>query len=147
MSLLLVTSNTNLQTVETNEIINLGSVIRKYCKKINCVPTFNFTGQTISLLQSGIYEVSVNITFTGEVAGTATFQLEKNGVALTGATASETISVVDTEVRSVAFNFPILVNNTCVLNTLSTDLTNLTVVNTGIGTTIQNITVFVTKKV
>lgn len=147
MSLLLVTSNTNLQTVETNEIINLGSVIRKYCKKINCVPTFNFTGQTISLLQSGIYEVSVNITFTGEVAGTATFQLEKNGVALTGATASETISVVDTEVRSVAFNFPILVNNTCVLNTLSTDLTNLTVVNTGIETTIQNITVFVTKKV
>lgn len=147
MSLLLVTSNTNLQTVETNEIINLGSVIRKYCKKINCVPTFNFTGQTISLLQSGIYEVSVNITFTGTVAGTATFQLEKNGVALTGATASETITTADTELRSVAFNFPILVNNTCVLNTLSTDLTNLTVVNTGIGTTIQNITVFVTKKV
>lgn len=53
--LLLGAKNTTSQTVLTNDIVNLGAVYRKYCKK-NCeTNTFTFNSTSVSLNQKGVY--------------------------------------------------------------------------------------------
>lgn len=44
---LIGTRNFTSQTVEANEIINLGSVYRRFCQRIDNTPTFSFNGNDV----------------------------------------------------------------------------------------------------
>ncbi len=144
--LLIGTKNTTSQTVPTGGLINLGSVYRKYCKKNSCgVKTFEFTNNAIALQQQGMYLVKVSATFTGTAAGTATIQLLENGVAVPGVLASQTITTAGTEIRSISFDYFVLVDSTCLLGNVSTVTKNISLQNTGVGTTITSLIVDVLK--
>lgn len=144
--LLLGTRNTTSQDVVASGIVDLGSTYRRYCRKNECgVSTFALNGDAISLQQSGVYKVTVSATFTAPVAGDVTLQLYENGVAIPGALATETITTSTTEFRSVSFDIYVLVDSANILGNWSTLTKDLTVVNTGVASTITNIVVDVLK--
>lgn len=144
--LLLGTKNTTSQTVLTGGLINLGSIYRKYCKKNNCgVKTFDFNSNSIYLQQQGMYKITVSATFTGTAAGTATIQLLENDIVVPGALASETITTAGTEIRSISFDYYVLVDSACLLGNMSTQSKSITLQNTGVGTTITSLVVNVLK--
>lgn len=144
--LLLGTKNITTQAVLTNGTIDLGNVYRRYCKKDSFgIKTFDFDSDSVVLGQQGIYEVSVNATFTGNTAGDVTIQLFENGEEITGALATETITTPTTEVRSIAFSYLVLVDKACVCGTYGTIAKSLSLVNTGVGATFTNVGVVITK--
>ena len=145
--LILVARNITSQDVATDGVVNLGSVYRKYCKCIDGVKTFDFSATSVALQAQGVYEINVEITFTGDAAGVATFELTQNGEELLGATASETITTADTEVRSVSLLGYSLVDTTCLLGRLTNLIQNISVVNTGIAVNVTNIVISVKKVV
>ena len=91
--LLLGTINTTTQVLTTDDLINFGQVYRRYDKKNECgYRAFELGSNSITLQHSGIYHLTATITFTAPTAGDVIFQLTQNGVALNGATATETIT-------------------------------------------------------
>lgn len=144
--LLIGTKNATSQTVLTGGLIDLGTIYRKYCKKNSCgIKTFDFNTNSIALQQQGMYKITVSATFTGTAAGTASIQLLENGVVIPGVLASETITTAGTEIRSVAFDYYVLVDSTCLLGNISTIAKNISLQNNGVGTTITNVIVDVLK--
>ena len=144
--LLLGVKNFTSQDVLADGTINLGSVYRKYCKKNDCgVKTFDFIGNSITLNHSGIYKITATATFTAPVAGDVTISLFENGVAIPGAEATETITPATTESRSVALDYFVLVDSGCVLGVNTTIGKTITLVNTGVASTITNVVVDVVK--
>lgn len=138
--LLLGTKNTTSQTLTVNGTVNLGEVYRKYCKKNNCgVKTFEFNGTSITLQQSGIYHITTMLTYTAPAAGIITFQLYENSNAITGAVSSETITTATTETRSSIIDIYVLVDNTYILDTISTAIKSISIVNTGDESTVSNV--------
>ena len=125
-------NNNAEQAVPVGGSANLGNVVRKYCKCINCKTTFANNGNSLALQQEGVYKVEVNINFSGDAAGDVTFQLANNGVLIPGAIATETITTADTEFRNVTLTAYVLVDSSCVLNTVSTFINNISVVNSGV---------------
>lgn len=114
--LLLGIKNTGTQTVETDEILNIGSVYRRYCKKNNCgVPAFSRTANDVSLQHSGIYHLTATFVVSAPAAGIVTVQMLQNGVVVDGAFASETITTATTELRTMVIDYYILVDKDCVL--------------------------------
>ena len=81
---LIQTVNQSSQTVAENSIINLGSVIRRY----GC--NLRMNGNAVEVSGEGYYKIDCNVTLAPTEAGTATIAIYKNGVQLTGATASGT---------------------------------------------------------
>lgn len=138
MKLLNLVDSTN-QSVLTGGIVNLGSVIHRVCGG-----TFAFTNSnTIALNQQGWYKVHVTINATGTAIGVNTFQLYQNGVAVSGALASHTITAVG-DVRNFSFETIVRVLPSCACQCNSP--VNLTVLNNGANTiTVNNITVDVVK--
>lgn len=140
--------NTAPQDVVVDGLINLGSVYRRFSKKNDCgVGTFNFYGTGISLNHRGIYKVDVTAIVSAPAAGDVTLQLENNGIAIPGAIATETITTADTELRTLTFSYFILVDNDLILNYPTTTTQNITIRNTGVASTIENIVVNITKEV
>ena len=126
-------SNITSQTVESLGLVNLGNVVRKYCCANQCgIPTFSYTNgnNAITLNQAGYYKIDVNATFSGSASGVGSLTLYVNGLPLSHATASETITTATTEQRSIAFtttirvlpNAPITIS---LVNTSAIDLTIL----------------------
>ena len=145
--LLLGTRNIATQDAVANSSINLGSVYRRFCKKNSCgVKTFEFNSTSVSLQQAGIYHITSTITFSAPVAGNVVFQLFENGVAIPGAIATETITTATTEIKTTTLDFYVLVDDSCVLGNVSTLIKNISVVNTGVDSTISNV-VFNVEKV
>ena len=95
-------------------------------------------GAVIEDSGSNYYEVEVSVTFTAPAAGIATFKLQQNGADVIGATASTTITTPTTEVRSVSF--PATIRTFC-----CGSIDTLTLVCSGIATTITNATMTVRK--
>ena len=131
-------SNVQAQTIAQNGLFNLGTITRKYCcTNANGVTTFSYNppSNSISLNQCGYYNVNVNMTFTGAVAGVVTASLYTNGLKIPQASASETITTADTELRSMSFNTTIRV--------LPYTPVQLSIVNEGIeiDTSIVNVTI------
>lgn len=146
--LLLGTRNGGSQDLAVGETLNLGQVYRKYCKKNVCgIRTFDFTANAISLQQSGIYHITAIITFTAPVAGVVTFQLAENGDPIVGATSSETITTATTEVRTTTIDYYVLVDGTTVLNQPTVITENISILNTGVASTVTNVVVNVDKVV
>lgn len=139
--LYLLARNTTPQVIATGGIVNQGQVARRYCKKICGLKAFEFNETSNTLQAEGIYEIIASITFTGAAAGVATFSLAQNGVVIPGATASETITTADTEVRNVTLLGAVLVDENCVLGVPSITAENITVISTGIGVTVTNISI------
>lgn len=143
--LLIGTKNFAPQSVLTNGLVNLGAVYRRYCKKSCGVKTFDFSGSAISLQKSGIYQVTITAIISAPTAGDVTLTLFENGVAIPGALATETITTATTEFRTITIDYFILVDNDYVLNTPTTLAKSLTLVNTGIPSTINNVVANVVK--
>lgn len=136
---LLNTVNASNQSVLTSGTVNFGSVVHRVCGG-----TFNFTNSnTIALNQQGWYKVHVTINATGTAVGVNTFQLYQNGVAVSGALASHTITA-EGEVRNFSFETIVRVLPSCACQCNSP--VNLTILNNGANTiTVNNITVDVVR--
>ena len=144
--LLLGTRNTASQAVVTGENLNLGSVYRKFCRKNSCgFKAFDFSTESISLQHQGIYHITATITFTAPVAGLVVFQLTENGEVIPGAIASETITTATTETKTTTIDFYVLVDSSCVLGNPSTMIKNISILNSGVASTISNVVVNVDK--
>lgn len=144
---LIGTKNFTSQEVITNGIINLGSVYRKFCRRINGIQTFTFDGNDINLQQSGMYHITVTATFSASEAGDVVVSLFENGVAVPGVSATETITTPDTEFRTITLDYIALADATCVLGVSATVAKAISLVNTGVEATFSNVVVNIEKVV
>lgn len=138
---LLVTRNLNDQAILTNETINQGSVYRKFLTGCNCIKPITNNGTTTTINATGMYKISVEATFTAPAPGVVTLTLFENGIPLTGAFASETISTATTETRSMSFSTYVVVDQTKVLGINAITPKTYTLVNTGAATTFSRVQV------
>lgn len=121
-------------SVVANGVLPLATVVRRRGDDVN------LSGNSVAITDCGsnYYLVTVTATFTAPVAGTVTLNLQQNGVNVTGATGSTTITVATTEVRSISFSSIVRTFNNRGIDSLS-------VVNAGVGATFSNIDMTVTK--
>lgn len=146
--LLVGIQNTGSQTVLTDGIISLGSVYRKYCKRLNNgLPYFASDSNSITLNGQGIYHLTATFIGSGTTAGDLTIQMLENGIDVAGGVTSETITTADTELRTLVIDRYVLVDSTCLLGCTSTLSKTISFENTGIGATFSNVVVNVEKVV
>ena len=86
---LIQTVNQSIQAVSANGIIDLGSVIRRF--GCNC----RLNGNAIEVDGAGYYTIDLNVTLAPTVAGNVQIAIFKNGVQLTGATATGSVSTAN----------------------------------------------------
>lgn len=110
--------------VAVDGVIPLGSLIRRY----GCDVALN--GNAVNITGAGYYDVDASVTVTPAAAGTVTVTLFKDGVAVPGATASETAAANGT----VDLNIPALVRQVCCAAGSA-----LTLVLTGAAATVNNV--------
>ena len=128
-SILMMTTNT-ASSVLANGIIPLTTVQLGTCKN----SILRAGSNSILITAPGYYKINAIETFSAPEAGTVTMELQKNGVEVTGVTASTTITTADTEVRSLAVSGIVKV---CCCDLPAT----LTLVNSGDAATIYNVEV------
>ena len=104
-----------------------------------CTVTRN--GQTFQLNKPGYYYVTFNADTSAATVDAITVELQNNGIAVPGATATTTPAVAN-DVMNLAFATIIKVPPSCcaIDNTA-----NLTLVNTGVATTFTNVNINITK--
>ena len=93
---LIYTVNNAGATVPIGNTVPVGSIIRRYGKCLDA------TGSAINLSDPGYYLVNVSATFTAAAAGNVTLVLHQDGVAVAGATGTETIATATTENANIA---------------------------------------------
>lgn len=100
----------------------------------------NLAGNSVTLTDRGsnFYLVAVTATFTAPVAGVISLALQQNGIDVTGATASTTVTTASTEVRSLSFTAIVRTYNNVGVDALS-------IANTGLAATFSNIDMTVVK--
>lgn len=98
------TVNTTAPTLAVGDIIPLGNTVRRFGQ---CIRQ---DGNAISVCGKGYYLVTASITATPTAAGTITVNAQKDGVAIPGATASETVAAANT---SVNLSIAAIVRNIC----------------------------------
>lgn len=127
-------ATTASSAVVANGTLPLSTIVRRRGNDVN------LSGNSIALTDCGsnYYLVSVNATFTAPVAGVVTLNLQQNGVNVTGATASTTVTTPTTEIHSLAF--------TAIIRTFNNQgIDSLSVVNAGVAATFSNIAISVEK--
>ena len=117
-----------LASILADGIIPLSTIARRRSYAIQQ------SNDSILLNAPGYYKVSLNITFTAPEAGDVTVELRQDGVAVPGATATETITTATTEVRTISFDAIVRVPCCSAPSTL-------TFVNTGVAISSSNIAV------
>lgn len=127
-------ATTASSAVVANATLPLSTIVRRRGCDIN------LSGNSVAITDCGsnYYLVIVTATFTAPVAGIVTLNLQQNGVNVTGATASTTVTTENTEVRSLSF--PAIIRT---FNSQSID--NLSIVNAGVAATFSNIAMTVEK--
>lgn len=98
------TTNTSAPTVAVGGIIPVGNTTRRYGCNIKQ------DGNTITLCGNGYYLVNVSATVTPSAAGTVSVTAQKDGVAIIGATGSETVAAAATTVN---IGLTAIVRNAC----------------------------------
>ena len=83
---LIQTVNQSTQSASVNGIIDLGSVIRRF----GC--NLRLNGNAIEVDGAGYYTIDANVTIAPTAAGNVQVAIFKNGVQLTGATATGAVS-------------------------------------------------------
>ena len=131
MANLIYTANTTAQTVPVGGTVNLGGIKRR----TGCA--LSMSGDTITMHKSGYYDVYVGITVTPTAIGPVTATLYQDGVPVSGATASTTVAATDATV-SLAFPAVVRLCGECCTS-------NLTIVMSGVETTVNNVAVKVIK--
>lgn len=127
-------ATTTSSAVVANGVLPLTTIVRRRGNDVN------LSGNSVALTDCGsnYYFVNVTATFTAPVEGTVTLNLQQNGVNVTGATASTTITTATTEIRSLSFSAIVRT-----LNNVGID--SLTIVNAGVAATFSNIDMAVIK--
>ena len=110
--------------VAVDGVIPLGSLIRRY----GCDVALN--GNAVNITGAGYYDVDASVTVSPAAAGTVTITLYKDGVAVPGATASETAAANGT----VDLSISALVRQVCCAAGSA-----LTLVLTGAAATVNNV--------
>lgn len=124
------TANTVSTAVAVNGIIPVGSTVRRFGQNIRQ------DGNTITVSGPGYYLVNVSATVAPTAAGTVTIIGQKDGVAVSGATAAETTAAAATTVNlSLAY----IVRNTCCNSSI------LSFVLGGAASTVSNLAVSIVK--
>lgn len=131
---LIYATTTTPSSVVANGTLPLTSVIRRRGCDVN------LGGNAITLTDTGsnYYLVNVSATFTAPAAGVITLSLQQNSTAVSGATASTTITTATTETRSLSFSAIVRTFNARGVDVLS-------VLNSGVAATFTNISVDVVK--
>lgn len=80
------TVNSNATELAAGSIIPFGAVIRRFGGSLD------LTGGSLRLMNSGYYDVDVNVIVDGAATGDITIQLYKDGVAVPGAIATSTVT-------------------------------------------------------
>lgn len=119
------TANTSTQAIAINEIIQPGTVIRKFGNNLM------LSGDAIRACGQGYYKINANFTLSPTAIGTVTVTAYKDGVAIQGATASESAATANTPVN-LSLNFLTRENCPCCDSS-----SNLTFVLT--GTAVNNV--------
>lgn len=127
------TTNTAVTTtaLTAGSIIPLGVTTRRFGQNLRQ------DGNTITLLGQGYYLVNVSATVTPSAAGTVSVTAQKDGVAVVGATASETVAAVDTTVN---LSITAILRNAC-----GCDSSILSLILGGVDAVINNVAVTVVK--
>lgn len=123
-----MTTNT---LVATNGLIPIGSTVRRYGCNIAQ------DGNTITITGRGYYKVTISATVAPTVAGTTTITLFKDGVAVIGATATQSTSIAG---NAIAIPVTAIVKNNC-----DCDSAILSVVLSGAAANVSNLAVTVEK--
>ena len=135
----MINSYTNTtQTVAASELLSFA----EDRVKTGCTVVHTPGSTTFTLKRPGFYFVTLNADVTtSETAGNVVLTLQNNGTAIPGAVATS-YAAAAVNVSNVAFSAIIQVRPSCcaVSNT-----TNLTVANTGVGATISNVSLVITK--
>ena len=135
------------QTVLSGGLIQIGDVYRRYCRKNRCgTKVFDNTSTGVSLQWDGIYHVTATLVGTATEAGDVTVQLYENGVPVTGAVSTQTITTPDTEFRTFVIDYFVLVDNACILGCNSTVAKTITLENTGVGATFTSVVLNIEKE-
>ena len=98
------TALTTATAVAAGGTIPLGTTIRRFGGNIRQ------DGNSITITGRGYFKVTASATLIPNAAGTATVTLNKDGVPVTGAQASETVAAAAT---SVAMSIVAIVRNVC----------------------------------
>lgn len=124
MSLIMAITNT-AQSILAGGIVPLTTISRR---KGQCI---NLNSNSITITKPGYYKVSGTVTFTASTAGDVSLELLKNDLAVSGITASGTVTTATTEINTLAIDGIIRVfcNETAVL----------TLVNTGVAIDTSNV--------
>ena len=125
------TALTSPTAVAVGGVIPLGTTIRRFGQQIRQA------GDGIILSDSGYFDVAASITVAPTAAGTVTATLFMDGVAVPGATASET-----TTAAADAVNLAI---DALVLRCCQCGSSTLTLVLTGAASTVSNVALVVKK--
>lgn len=135
------------QTVLTGGLIQIGDVYRRYCRRNNCgARVFDNTSTGVTLNWDGIYHITATLVGSGTEAGDVTVQLFENGVPVTGAVSTQTITTPDTELRTFVIDYFVLVDSACVLGVNSTVAKTITLENTGVGATFTSVVLDIEKE-
>lgn len=135
------------QTVLTGGLIQIRDVYRRYCRRNSCgARVFDNTSTGVTLNWDGIYHITATLVGTGTEAGDVTVQLFENGVPVTGAVSTQTITTPDTELRTFVIDYFVLVDNACVLGVNSTVAKTITLENTGVGATFTSVVLDIEKE-
>ena len=125
------TALSNPTSVSSDAIIPLGTTIRRFGCNISQ------DGNTISIKGRGYFLVNISITATPAAVGTVTATLNKDGVPVTGATASGSVS---TAANPIALPITAIVRNAC-----DCDSSILSLALSGEASIVQNVAVSVVK--
>lgn len=98
------TTNTTAPTIAVDGIIPVGTTTRRYGCNIRQ------DGNAITICGQGYYRVNVSATVTPAAAGTVSVTAQKDGVAIVGATGSETVAAAATAVN---IGITAIVRNAC----------------------------------
>lgn len=126
----LYASNTSSQTLSTGDVINFGSIVRKY--GCNC----NLSGGNVIVSGTGYYNIDTIFTLTASAAGNAVITLYKDGVAIPGGIATFTMTAGDL----CAVSIPAMIRQSCCCDS------TITAVLTGIAGTMNNAAIIVEKE-
>ena len=127
----LYTALTTPTSVSSGSIIPLGTTIRRFGCNVSQ------DGNTISIKGKGYFLVNVSVTADPAAVGAVTATLNKDGVPVTGATASGSVS---TAANPTALPITAIVRNAC-----DCDSSILSLVLSGQASTVQNVAVTVVK--
>ena len=127
----LYTALTTPTSVPSGSIIPLGTTIRRFGCNVSQ------DGNTISIKGKGYFLVNVSVTAAPAAVGAVTATLNKDGVPVTDATASGSVS---TAANPTALPITAIVRNAC-----DCDSSILSLVLSGQASTVQNVAVTVVK--